>query len=110
MATSQPGLNGHENDVDHNPDHGLSELSLSSKTIHADDYLNIGQDVAPPLHVSTTFRYNRDPNALKVWSELEVLYIPSPTFKRKSADQLIARTHERRTYLLQIHSTKYYTF
>lgn len=73
MATSQPGLNGHENDVDaHSPDHGLSQLSLSSKTVHADDYLNVGQDVAPPLHISTTFRYNRDPNSLKVWNELKV--------------------------------------
>lgn len=48
------------------------DLSLSSKTIHADDYLNNGTDVAPPLHVSTTFRYNKDPNALQVLAELDV--------------------------------------
>jgi cystathionine beta-lyase/cystathionine gamma-synthase len=71
MATSQPGLNGHENGVDHTPDDCLANLSLSSKTVHADDYLNKGQDVAPPLHVSTTYRYDRDPNALKVWTELK---------------------------------------
>lgn len=72
MATSQPVLNGYENGIDHSPDHGLASLSLSSKTVHADDYLNRGQDVAPPLHVSTTFRYDHDPNALKTWNELKV--------------------------------------
>ncbi|KAH7417193.1 pyridoxal phosphate-dependent transferase [Cadophora sp. MPI-SDFR-AT-0126] len=60
---------GHENNEDHSPDHGLSNLSLSSKTIHADDYLNEGSDVAPPMHVSTTFRYDRNPENLKAWGE-----------------------------------------
>jgi hypothetical protein len=64
MATAKSNLNANAE---------YTNLSLSSKTIHADDYLNIGQDVAPPLHVSTTFRYNRDPDKLKVWSELEVI-------------------------------------
>jgi hypothetical protein len=42
-----------------------SKLSLSSQTIHADDFLNSRQDVAPPLHVSTTYRYTNDPSQLK---------------------------------------------
>lgn len=72
MATSAPGLNGHQNGEDHTSDHGISKLSLSSKAIHADDFLNHGQDVAPPLHVSTTFRYNEDPDKLQPWATLDV--------------------------------------
>ncbi|KAK0119056.1 hypothetical protein ONS96_012124 [Cadophora gregata f. sp. sojae] len=66
-----PAVNGlsSENKEDHHTDHGLSKLSLSSKTIHADDYLNQGSDVAPPMHVSTTFRYDRNPDKLKSWAE-----------------------------------------
>ncbi|KAF4637050.1 hypothetical protein G7Y89_g1048 [Cudoniella acicularis] len=71
MATSAPGVNGSQDLQDHIPDRGLANLSLSSKTIHADDFLNKGQDVAPPLHVSTTYRYNRDPDKLKTWKELD---------------------------------------
>jgi hypothetical protein len=44
MGTSQPGINGHQNEEDHSIDQGLAALSLSSKTIHADDYLNKGRD------------------------------------------------------------------
>ncbi|PQE19927.1 cys met metabolism plp-dependent enzyme protein [Rutstroemia sp. NJR-2017a BVV2] len=64
MATSQPNVNGKEDLKDHTPSERLSSLSLSSQTIHADDFLNKGQDVAPPLHVSTTFRYSNNPDAL----------------------------------------------
>ncbi|KAI1873182.1 uncharacterized protein JN550_003435 [Neoarthrinium moseri] len=46
----------------------LQHLSLSAQTIHADDYLNSHQAVAPPMHVSTTFRYNRNPDDLKQFS------------------------------------------
>ncbi|KFY98773.1 hypothetical protein V498_01233 [Pseudogymnoascus sp. VKM F-4517 (FW-2822)] len=47
-----------------------SSLSLSSRAIHADDVLNGGhQDVAPPLHVSTTYRYPSDPEKLVPWAE-----------------------------------------
>jgi hypothetical protein len=78
MASSQPQQHGYSNDVDHSSirDHTISTLvptlSLSSKTIHADDYLNRGPDVAPPLHVSTTFRYSRDPNSLQALTNLDV--------------------------------------
>ncbi|KAI9053485.1 hypothetical protein LZ554_002440 [Drepanopeziza brunnea f. sp. 'monogermtubi'] len=58
-----------ENTQDHSSSHGLANLSLASKAIHADDYLNEGSDVAPPMHVSTTFRYNRDSTALRAWGE-----------------------------------------
>lgn len=85
---ASPGVNGLslENKEDHSTDHGLANLSLSSKTIHADDYLNKGTDVAPPMHVSTTFRYDRNPENLKAWGERQVLVIIQ---SEKWAKQLI---------------------
>ena len=35
----------------------------STRALHADDYLNLVTDVAPPIHLSTTFRYPDDPEA-----------------------------------------------
>jgi hypothetical protein len=81
MATSQQGLNGQQNGEDHSLDHGLASLSLSSQSIHADDFLNKGQDVAPPLHVSTTFRYDKNPDALMPWAERDV-FRPSTRIPR----------------------------
>ncbi|KAK4674239.1 hypothetical protein QC763_118680 [Podospora pseudopauciseta] len=46
------------------------ELSMASRSVHADDYINNHQAVAPPMHVSTTFRYNRDPEQLRPWDNL----------------------------------------
>lgn len=43
----------------------FSSYSQSTKSIHADDPLNLLADVAPPIHTSTTFRYSRDPAELK---------------------------------------------
>lgn len=58
------------------PDHLAStfgrELSLASRSIHADDYVNTHQAVAPPMHVSTTFRYDNDPDKLVPWYNAEV--------------------------------------
>lgn len=45
----------------------LQHLSLSAQTIHADDFLNSHQAVAPPMHVSTTFRYSDNPEELSPW-------------------------------------------
>ncbi|KAI0555137.1 pyridoxal phosphate-dependent transferase [Xylaria curta] len=42
----------------------LQHLSLSAQTVHADDFLNSHSAVAPPMHVSTTFRYSRNPEEL----------------------------------------------
>ncbi|KAI0193821.1 pyridoxal phosphate-dependent transferase [Astrocystis sublimbata] len=42
----------------------LQHLSLSAQTVHADDYLNSHSAVAPPMHLSTTFRYSRNPDEL----------------------------------------------
>jgi cystathionine gamma-synthase len=45
------------------PDHSLT-YSLSTLGVHGDDPINSATDVAPPLHVSTTFRYSNDPSKL----------------------------------------------
>jgi hypothetical protein len=39
-------------------------IGTSTRSLHADDVLNVVSDVAPPLHLSTTFRYSDDPSAL----------------------------------------------
>lgn len=36
----------------------------STCSLHADDALNVVSDVAPPMHLSTNFRYSDDPSAL----------------------------------------------
>ena len=40
------------------------KYSNSTVALHADDHLNRSSDVAPPVHLSTTFRYAADPNDL----------------------------------------------
>ncbi|KAH7166587.1 pyridoxal phosphate-dependent transferase [Dactylonectria macrodidyma] len=55
INTSGPGSLGQA--FDH-------QLSLSSRAIHGDDYINHHRAVAPALHVSTTFRYTSNPEEL----------------------------------------------
>lgn len=50
---------------------GDHKLGLSSLSVHADDYINNHRAVAPPLHVSTTFRYNDDPDQLRMWDNTD---------------------------------------
>ncbi|KAF4594652.1 cystathionine beta-lyase [Ophiocordyceps camponoti-floridani] len=40
------------------------DLSLASRAVHADDGIAAHRAVAPAMHVSTTFRYARDPERL----------------------------------------------
>lgn len=54
----------------------LSSLSPFTLAIHADDPLNVVADVAPPIHVSTTFRYDKDPAQLRPYYER-----PEPIFE-----------------------------
>ena len=49
--------------------------SQITKAIHDDDHLIRTPDVAPPLHVSTTFRYEDDTENLKPISEWEVIHL-----------------------------------
>lgn len=48
------------------------QLSLASRSVHADDYTNTHPAVAPPMHVSTTFRYSENPNELLPWGDFDV--------------------------------------
>ncbi|KAF3939893.1 hypothetical protein ABW19_dt0210317 [Dactylella cylindrospora] len=45
-------------------DGSVKKLGTSTNLLHADEFLNDVNDVAPPLHVSTTFRYPRDASKL----------------------------------------------
>lgn len=44
-------------------------LGAATRAIHADDELNTLTDVAPPMHVATTFRYSSNPDDLKPVAE-----------------------------------------
>lgn len=56
------------------PTSSLAPKSYDDSTlaVHADDILNRTQDVAPPLHVSTTFRYASNPDELVSARDLQV--------------------------------------
>lgn len=49
----------------------IRSLAPATQAVHADDHLNRSSDVAPPLHVSTTFRYARNPSELVPAKELD---------------------------------------
>lgn len=42
-----------------------ASLSLATRSVHADDRISGSRDVAPAIHVSTTFRYSDDPDQLQ---------------------------------------------
>lgn len=44
--------------------HSSEAIGASTRSLHADDALNLVTDVAPPMHLSTTFRYSKDPSQL----------------------------------------------
>jgi hypothetical protein len=57
------------NGTDDHVNHGFKRVSIrdhdpATSALHADDPLNIIDDVAPPLHVSTTYRYPQNPDDL----------------------------------------------
>ncbi|KAL4977350.1 pyridoxal phosphate-dependent transferase [Aspergillus desertorum] len=41
-----------------------SSVHPATSALHADDYLNLVTDVAPPIHLSTTFRFPKEPEKL----------------------------------------------
>ncbi|CCH43770.1 Cystathionine gamma-lyase [Wickerhamomyces ciferrii] len=49
---------------------------LSTQLIHADDYKNRVPDVVSPINVTTTFRFNEDPNKLVAVADLPKDYDP----------------------------------
>lgn len=46
--------------------------SLSSLQLHGDDFLGDAQDIAPPLHVSSTYRYPKKTEDLVPLWELKL--------------------------------------
>ena len=54
------------------PSKSIRTVSSATQAIHADDYLNRDSDVAPALHVSTTFRYAAKPEDLVPAKDLDV--------------------------------------
>lgn len=48
------------------------DLSLSSRLVHADEFVSTHRAVAPALHVSTTFRYHNDPDLLDPENNVDV--------------------------------------
>ncbi|VVT56598.1 uncharacterized protein SAPINGB_P005170 [Magnusiomyces paraingens] len=47
-----------------------TNLAMASLQVHADDMLAATSDIAPPLHVSTTFRYPSNPQDLQTETDL----------------------------------------
>ena len=50
-----------------------SHYSASTLAVHGDDPLNDSTDVAPDMHVSTTYRYSEDPEKLVPFSMDDVV-------------------------------------
>lgn len=50
-------------------DSSQSSHHPATLALHADDDLNVVADVAPPFHLSTTFRYSNNPDNLEPWSD-----------------------------------------
>lgn len=63
--------------------------SLATLGVHADDALNNYTDVAPAIHVSTTFRYTSDPEKLIPISDEDVSRLS------KSSVFLVGLTNDR---------------
>jgi hypothetical protein len=80
-----PSPNGHilrDQQIEHLSAVSLDNgLSLSTLAVHADDTLNglHVTDVAPALHVSTTFRYTNDLSKLNPISDEDVLILKTTT-------------------------------
>ncbi|KAJ6264440.1 hypothetical protein Dda_0586 [Drechslerella dactyloides] len=53
--------------------------------LHADEFLNSVTDVAPPLHVSTNFRYAQDPAKLIAFKDLDPTGIAEHVYSRHTA-------------------------
>ena len=46
--------------------------SMATRAVHSDDGIAAHRAVAPPMHVSTTFRYDSDPDQLQTWYNVDV--------------------------------------
>lgn len=85
MSPSTNASNGSVSDII--PEPAIRTLSPATRAIHADDHLNRAEDVAPAMHVSTTFRYASKPEDLVPAKDLDV--IPPILLRRSSCQYLI---------------------
>jgi len=88
-----PFANLLDNSPDMTPDSAARSLSAATQAVHADDYLNRAQDVAPAIHVSTTFRYADKPEDLIPVKDLDVSWEPisklrHPTYQLNQYNQI----------------------
>ncbi|MCJ1223827.1 hypothetical protein MMC12_000470 [Toensbergia leucococca] len=67
------------------PTRTIPTLSQATQAIHADDHLNRLSDVAPPLHVSTTFRYASNPADLVPTKDLDHATLDAHIYSRYTA-------------------------
>ncbi|MCJ1394349.1 hypothetical protein MMC18_007227 [Xylographa bjoerkii] len=67
------------------PAPSLRKWSAATQAIHADDHLNRIEDVAPPVHVATTFRYHDDPDQLIPSTDLEASLSDRHIYSRHTA-------------------------
>lgn len=64
-SPSEVVINGGGHPGRHEAKHvSIKDYNPATAALHADDPLNIVDDVAPPMHVSTTYRYPQDPESL----------------------------------------------
>ncbi|KAL8673782.1 MAG: hypothetical protein Q9168_001794 [Polycauliona sp. 1 TL-2023] len=61
------------------------DFTQRTQAIHADDALNTTSDVAPPLHVSTTFRYAADPKDLVPVADADISTTEAHVYSRHTA-------------------------
>lgn len=54
------------------PEDGIRNLSLATRTVHADDGISSHRAVAPAIHVSTTFKYSANPDDLRPGDNTDV--------------------------------------
>ncbi|KAI5201254.1 hypothetical protein AUEXF2481DRAFT_3895 [Aureobasidium subglaciale EXF-2481] len=66
-----------------------SHYSASTLAVHGDDPLNDSTDVAPAMHVSTTYRYPEDPDKLVPFSMDDVMAGRDPLKPGSGSDPLI---------------------
>ncbi|KAI9796190.1 MAG: hypothetical protein M1833_006441 [Piccolia ochrophora] len=72
-------------DTDHAPADDVRPLQPSTQAMHADDYLNRTADVAPPLHVSTTYAYPHEPKDLVPANHLDLETFEGYIYSRMTA-------------------------
>ncbi|KAK6522600.1 hypothetical protein TWF281_002038 [Arthrobotrys megalospora] len=62
-----------------------AKYTADTNLVHADEFLNDVIDVAPPIHVSTTFRYPRDPSKLVAAKDLPLEDAEDHVYSRLSS-------------------------